>query len=362
MKKVLATPQLSKKVLDWSSTFKMPDGTTGSLGTIAKTYKDAIAEDLQRLKLSGLLTTAAQNHFIPMPASSVYVYVHKEYIKASDVKFTSIARTLRHDITETNEAIWSCDKEDDHDEGLLPFFLSNPELIVYYTNDATRQGSPGRVTKVQKCVESLHHVEKTGRYRNIDDEKYFRDHNTYEYAEDIWTKRLCTAIKLRYPTFDVSYTAAARGRRSNSLVLQKMPPGTPLEMFLFHGSPDMMIQFAPIGVEQDAFTGCIEAKLHRKQPYQSNSMILEEAGQLIAYIHQMTGFAIRKSMKGDVHSCIKGVGMYVTKSGKSTIFQLCLSEGGLSINACTYFPISNSAAALCKALEVLICYLTQLTD
>lgn len=59
----------------------MPNGTTGSLKTIAKIYKNAIAEDLHRLKLSGLLTTAAQNHFIPMPASTMYVYVHKEYIK-----------------------------------------------------------------------------------------------------------------------------------------------------------------------------------------------------------------------------------------------------------------------------------------
>lgn len=128
-------------------------------------------------------------------------------------------------------------------------------------------------------MESLYHVEKTDRYRNVDNKKYFRDHNLYEYAEDIWSKRLCTAIKLCYPTFDVSYTADARGRRSNSVVLQKMPAGTPLEMFLFHGSPDMMIQFAPIDVEQDSFTRCVETKFHcSKQPYQSNSMILKDAG------------------------------------------------------------------------------------
>ena len=147
---------MSKQVLDWSSTFKTPDGTTDNLGTIAKTYKNAIAKDLQRLKLSGLLTTAGQNHFIRMPKSSVYVYVHKEYIKASDVQFTSIARATREDITETYEGIESCDKEeDDHDEDLLTFFHSNPELIAYYKKDATRQGSTTRITKVQKCVESL---------------------------------------------------------------------------------------------------------------------------------------------------------------------------------------------------------------
>ena len=59
-----------------------------------------------------------------MPASSVYIYVHKEYIAASDVQFTSIARASRQDITETNKAIWSCNKEDNHDEVLLPFPLA----------------------------------------------------------------------------------------------------------------------------------------------------------------------------------------------------------------------------------------------
>ena len=74
-------------------------------------------------------------------------------------------------------------------------------------------------------------VEETGRYRNIEDEKYVHDHNTYEYAEDVWTKRLCIAIKSHYASFDVSYTADARGTASNSVVLQKMSGGMSLEMF-----------------------------------------------------------------------------------------------------------------------------------
>ena len=68
------------------------------------------------------------------------------------------------------------------------------------------------------------------------------------------------------------------------------------EHFLFHGSPDM-IQTRPISVKQNLITGCIETKLNKRKPYKSNSIILEEAGQLMAYIHQMMiAFALKKLM------------------------------------------------------------------
>ena len=65
-----------------------------------------------------------------------------------------------------------------------------------------------------------------GCYRNAEDKRYVHDRHAYEYDED---ERLSTAMK----SLNVYYTAQARGRACNSMVLLKMPEGTPLTFFYF---------------------------------------------------------------------------------------------------------------------------------
>ena len=147
------------------------------------------------------------------------------------------------------------------------------------------------------------------------------------------------AIKQRYSNFNVKYTASARGRKSNSIVLSLLPAGTLLDIFYF----------------MDHLTsGCIETKEYKKSPYQSSLMIPEEAGQLIAYIHQMMMvYAIGKLLKGEECTSINGVGLYVARKGKCILFDVYLSADFLKVNACTYCPIDSPAASLCKALTEL---------
>ena len=63
-----------------------------TLESIAGNFREAIVTDLQRLKLSGLLSLVKQNEFIRIPNSNDYVYLHTEYMQVSDVKFSNISR------------------------------------------------------------------------------------------------------------------------------------------------------------------------------------------------------------------------------------------------------------------------------
>ena len=88
--------------MNWNSTFVMADGNIDTLANLAKPYRDKITADMQRLKLSSLVTMARQNLFIRVPSSTVHVYVypHQEYCSVKDVKFTSIARASKIQIVE----------------------------------------------------------------------------------------------------------------------------------------------------------------------------------------------------------------------------------------------------------------------
>ena len=93
--------------------------------------------------------------------------------------------------------MWKCGGSHDEDlpnqeEDLLPFFLSNPELVLYY-NNLPIEGTRGIMVK--EYLESLQYVDKHGHYKNASDEKKFCDHNMYEYEEDTWSRRLYMAIK-----------------------------------------------------------------------------------------------------------------------------------------------------------------------
>ena len=153
--------------------------------------------------------------------------------------------------------------------------------------------------------------------------------------------------------YDVEYTAPFRGSICNSAVLGKMPAGTKMNIFLFHGSPDMLLNSKPIEIHKIATTGCVETKkVNRNVLFASNSTISEEVGQLVPYVHQMMMvFAVNQLMKGTECTCIKGIGLYVMKCGKCILLNLSLSADSLSVNAHTYFPILVKPAALCKALQ-----------
>ena len=58
---------------------------------------------------------------------------------ASNVTFTNIVRASKQEVTEICEGVWKCKEGNNHDEDLLPFFLSNPELHMYYKDAITGQ-------------------------------------------------------------------------------------------------------------------------------------------------------------------------------------------------------------------------------
>lgn len=166
-------------------------------------------------------------------------------MQACNVMFTNIARACKK-VQESYEGVLKCDVRADHDNDLMPFFLSNPELVMYF-NSINKEGS--RRIKVQEYLDSIDFVRKNCTYRNFYDEKFFHDHNIYYYEEDVQTRRLNVATKLCYTNVDVQYTVDLRGMACNSVLLCKMPVGTKLDIFLFHGSPDMLLQYKPIEVE-----------------------------------------------------------------------------------------------------------------
>ena len=56
-------------------------------------------------------------------------------MQASHVKFTNIARVYKKPVQESYEGVLRCDGGMDHDEDdLMTFFLSNPELVLFYTS------------------------------------------------------------------------------------------------------------------------------------------------------------------------------------------------------------------------------------
>lgn len=352
--KVHAEP-LCWHAVDWNSTFKMADGRFCKLANIAKEFRERILEDLQRLKFCGINGSVVQNEFVRIAKSGVYVYKHKHYTQACSVDFTSIARACKNQVTETYEAVGSCEKGEQHDDDLMPFFLSNPELIFFYESILSSGGT--RKVKAEECLQCLHYIDINKDYRNESDERFFHDHNVYQYEEDTWTKRLFKATALRYSDFNVQYTADARGKACNSIIMTKMPTGTPLDVLLFHGSPDMMLRYKPIAVgsEESKSTGCIETKKNEHTAYMANSIIPQQAGQLIAYIHQMlVALALNKLTEGQQCTAIKGVGLYVMRSGRCILLTVTLSPDPLDVAAHMYFGLRVPSAVLCKGLDTLV--------
>lgn len=181
--------------------------------------------------------------------------------------------------------------------------------------------------------------------RNIDDERFICDHNVYEYGEDTWTRRLYVAIKLRYTNMDVSYTADARGMACNTVILRRLPLGTKIEVLLFHGSPDMLIQGMPISWKQDALKPrCIRrCVFNDTRRCQSTNWI---------YSSDDDSNILNELKDGHLYASIIGKGLFVVRSsGKCILFQVKISKDGMSISACTYCFSPVPQVALCKALK-----------
>ena len=75
----------------------------------------------------------------------------------------------------------------------VEFFLSNPELVLFYKS--IDKEKPKRI-KAQECLESIEFGSNNNSYRDINDKRFYHDHNVYYNHEDVWTKRFYVAAKL----------------------------------------------------------------------------------------------------------------------------------------------------------------------
>ena len=93
-----------------------------------------------------------------------------------------------------------------------------------------------------------------------------------------------------------------------------MPTGTPIDILIFHGSPDILIKHKALAVE-DEDIGCIETKKYESTSYDTNSIIPQQAGQLVAYIHQqIVAKVINCAVVGKVPTDMAGHGVYIMRS------------------------------------------------
>lgn len=284
-KKIDGKPRTTKAV-DWNTIFTMTDGTCSKLSSVAQEFRHLILADLQLIKFSNLSTLAVQNEFVRIPKLNVYVYQHREYMQAGHVKLSYIERACRKDIRETHIPVFYCNNEDVSHDDLLPFFFSNPDLTHVYPEPAKCSDQP-RKSMLNSCISCTDYVESSGDYQSSNDKRFTKDHNLFCYTEDTWTMRLFIAVVSQFYNDHVDYTALLRGDSCNQAVLQRMPAKTPINTLLCYGSPDILIKHKPLSVDDEGGVGCIETKKNESISYNSTSMIPQQAGQLIGYIHQM---------------------------------------------------------------------------
>ena len=283
-------------------------------------------------------------------------------MSASSAEVAYFGRVCEEDITEVSVHIThSCEKETPgHDDDLLPFYHANPELVGIYKDIASSDVSEERNTTVRRYLDCISYVEGNKMIRsNTDDRRFVADNCTYHYIEDTWTKRLFEAVVSRFKHDDVEYTASYRSRSCNRAVLKRMPEGMPNDSLLFHGSPDIIIQYKPITV-LDCDICCLEVKKHEDAVYLPGSMMPQQAGQILCYIHQLLVAQIIKKIIGNKHlNEATGYGLYVVRaSGQCILFKMVLSERPLKISAKVYYG-RDRTAVLCAALNALsVCHKT----
>ena len=359
-KRIIGKPS-SGLAVDWNTLFTMADGTSGKLGNIVEQFRADILRDLQKIKFSKFSGTAVQNEFARLPGSNVYIYQHKEYMQASSVELQSFGRACEEEISEACVPVFQCNNPDSgHDDDLLPFFHSNPELSEIYKIISNSNNEPQqRKVAVARYLDCVTFVETNREVRDVNDRRFHADNNTYYYSKDTWTKRLFEAVASRYRDDNVDLTAPLRGDSCNQAVLRRMPKGTPIDSLLFHGSPDIIIKYKPITVQEENNQfgiGCIETKKYQTVPYSSSSMIPQQAGQVICYIYQLlVAQIINKIMAGQVDTAgATGYGLYVMRgNGTCILFKVNLTGNPLNIDAKIYYGVGHKAAVLCIALNEL---------
>ena len=344
--------------IDWNTTFTKADGTSAKLMDIVGNFQADIISNLQKIKFRKILTTATQNEFVRIPESNVYVYQHKDNVAASGVELESFGRICEKGIGEKATAVFRCDSEEcGHDDDLLPFFHSNPELLTIYPLISNNVEEPQpRKDKIQRYLNCISFVEDRSDLGCSSDQRRFHaDNYSYVYAEDTWTKRLFEAVSSRYQSSKVEYTAPFRGRSCMQAVLKRMPKGTPIDTLMFRGSPDIIMKHKPVMIQDGSsykFT-CIETKKSLTMPYLSTSMIPQQAGQVICYIHQLlVAEILNKFVAGQVTDGAIGHGLYIMgESGSCILFEVSLTENPLSINAKVLYGVHNRVVVLCTAID-----------
>ena len=356
-KKINGQPR-SAQAVDWNTVITMVDGTSSKLSNVAREFRDEILSDLQAIKFSKLSGSAIQNEFIRIPGSHMYVYKHKEHKQANTIEFANFERACEKEVLEVHKVVFHCKGGDESHDDLLPFFHSNPELTNIYKTITDSTNDAHRKAKIEKYLSNIEYVELNRECRDDDDRRFHADHNMFCYNEDTWTKRLFVALSSRYHDHQMEYTAHLRGNSCNDAILQKMPKGTSGESLLFHGSPDMMIKHKPIEIhDEEIGISCIETKKNESTVYSSRSMIPQQAGQLICYIHQMIVAQVLNNVMSD-KECTTGVGygLYIMKaSGRSILFKVTLSQAPLEVSAKVYYGVAHALPVVCTALDDLIC-------
>ena len=339
---------ISSFKLTWTSLIDSPTGKK-KLKDIIPDFREKCTEDLMRLKVNGLFTSAEQNYFERIPETNIFVYLHREYLEGATVSFKSVAHCCKSDVLEEIECIGSCGHDEEADYDLLPFMLANPVLEKLNQNVASHTGRD----IAMQLYERVKYVGQNKKYRDDQDRCFCCDSKLYSYDEDTWTERLYYILKNRYSALDMEFTARPRGNAANDLIKKRIPL-VPFEVHLFHGAPDIIIGNTPVLLESQVdLEGCIENKLASEQtPYKSNSGIPIQSGQIIAYIHQLLVIqALRNLMNHKSCTDLKGYRLYLMRGGKSILFTLCLSPRGMQIKARCYMPFLKPISSICKSIQ-----------
>lgn len=186
-----AYPHISKKALTWSTPVTTPHSST-QLKEVAKTFHKNVTEDLNRLKLAGLLTSQMQGRF-RLVAKNVYVYEHNEYTECGKVRLSVL--DVCSSIEETVEVV--VDGQEDEADKFLPFLYANPVLEMVYNKIMESRGiSPQRMANLAEDKACLLYVKSHKSFRDGKDKCYTFDSSNHSYSEDTWSERLYYIIKI----------------------------------------------------------------------------------------------------------------------------------------------------------------------
>ena len=142
---------ISSFKLTWTSLIDCPTGKK-NLKDIIPDFREKCTEDLMRLKVNGLFTSAGQNYFERIQETNIFVYLHWEYLEGASVSFKSVAHCCKSNVLEEIECIGSCRHDEEADYDLLPFMLANPVLEKLYQNVASHTGSAMQLYERVKYV------------------------------------------------------------------------------------------------------------------------------------------------------------------------------------------------------------------